>query len=83
VRIGAAARLKRLELFAVHAWIEAGGIELDRQISADFAAKQPEGFRRTCTSARRLGKISRRLARRLSLVCCRLRSKYEELEAQI
>jgi large subunit ribosomal protein L20 len=44
VRIGAAARLNGLNYSQFMHGLKLAGIELDRKILADFAAKQPEAF---------------------------------------
>lgn len=44
VRIGAAARLNGLNYSQFMHGLKLAGIELDRKVLADFAAKQPEAF---------------------------------------
>ena len=44
VRIGAAARLNGMSYSQVISGLKKAGVELDRKILADFAAKQPEAF---------------------------------------
>ena len=44
VRIGAAARLNGLNYSQFMHGLKLAGVELDRKILADFAAKQPEAF---------------------------------------
>ena len=52
VRIGAAARLNGLNYSQFMHGLKLAGIELDRKILADFAAKQPEAFAELATSAK-------------------------------
>ena len=53
VRIGAAARLNGLNYSQFMHGLKLAGIELDRKILADFAAKQPEAFTERATQAKR------------------------------
>jgi len=52
VRIGAAARLNGLNYSQFMHGLKLAGIELDRKILADFAAKQPEAFAALAAQAR-------------------------------
>jgi large subunit ribosomal protein L20 len=52
VRIGAAARLNGLNYSQFMHGLKLAGIELDRKILADFAAKQPETFAEIATQAK-------------------------------
>jgi large subunit ribosomal protein L20 len=52
VRIGAAARLNGLNYSQFMHGLKLAGIELDRKILADFAAKQPEAFTELATQAK-------------------------------
>src|SRR5229473_2660452 len=52
VRIGAAARLNGLNYSQFVHGLKLAGIELDRKILADFAAKQPEAFAELAASAK-------------------------------
>jgi len=52
VRIGAAARLNGLNYSQFMHGLKLAGIELDRKILADFAAKQPEAFTALATQAK-------------------------------
>jgi large subunit ribosomal protein L20 len=52
VRIGAAARLNGLNYSQFMHGLKLAGIELDRKILADFAAKQPEAFAELATQAK-------------------------------
>src|SRR5436853_5551463 len=52
VRIGAAARLSGLNYSQFMHGLKLAGIELDRKILADFAAKQPEAFAELATQAK-------------------------------
>ncbi len=52
VRIGAAARLNGLNYSQFMHGLKLAGIELDRKILADFAAKQPEAFTALATHAK-------------------------------
>ena len=52
VRIGAAARLNGLNYSLFMHGLKLAGIELDRKILADFAAKQPEVFAELATQAK-------------------------------
>ena len=52
VRIGAAARLNGLNYSQFMHGLKLAGIELDRKILADFAAKQPEAFTALATLAK-------------------------------
>ena len=53
VRIGAAARLNGLNYSQFMHGLKLAGIELDRKILADFAAKQPEAFTALANEARK------------------------------
>jgi len=53
VRIGAAARLNGLNYSQFMHGLKLAGIELDRKILADFAAKQPEAFAGLATQAKK------------------------------
>ena len=53
VRIGAAARLNGLNYSQFMHGLKLAGIELDRKILADFAAKQPEAFTALAAQAKR------------------------------
>jgi len=52
VRIGAAARLNGMNYSQFMHGLKLAGIELDRKILADFAAKQPETFTALATQAK-------------------------------
>ena len=52
VRIGAAARLNGLNYSQFMHGLKLAGIELDRKILADFAAKQPEAFAELASQAK-------------------------------
>jgi large subunit ribosomal protein L20 len=52
VRIGAAARLNGLNYSQFMHGLKLAGIELDRKVLADFAAKQPEAFAEFATQAK-------------------------------
>ena len=52
VRIGAAARLNGLNYSQFMHGLKLAGVELDRKILADFAAKQPEVFAGLATQAK-------------------------------
>jgi large subunit ribosomal protein L20 len=52
VRIGAAARLNGLNYSQFMHGLKLAGIELDRKILADFAAKQPAAFTELATQAK-------------------------------
>ena len=52
MRIGAAARLNGMNYSQFMHGLKLAGIELDRKILADFAAKQPEAFTELATQAR-------------------------------
>ena len=52
VRIGAAARLNGLNYSQFMHGLKLAGIELDRKILADFAAKQPEAFAELAAQAK-------------------------------
>ncbi|MGZ8844429.1 MAG: 50S ribosomal protein L20, partial [Pyrinomonadaceae bacterium] len=52
VRIGAAARLNGLNYSQFMHGLKLAGIELDRKILADFAAKQPDVFAELATQAK-------------------------------
>jgi large subunit ribosomal protein L20 len=52
VRIGAAARLNGLNYSQFMHGLKLAGIELDRKVLADFAAKQPEAFAALATQAK-------------------------------
>jgi large subunit ribosomal protein L20 len=52
VRIGAAARLSGLNYSQFMHGLKLAGIELDRKILADFAAKQPAAFAELATQAK-------------------------------
>src|SRR5438045_4240515 len=53
VRIGAAARLNGLNYSQFMHGLKLAGIELDRKILADFAAKEPESFTELATQAKK------------------------------
>lgn len=52
VRIGAAARLNGLNYSQFMHGLKLAGIELDRKILADFAAKQPQAFNELAAQAK-------------------------------
>lgn len=52
VRIGAAARLNGLNYSQFMHGLKLAGIELDRKVLADFAAKQPEAFTELAVQAK-------------------------------
>ena len=52
VRIGAAARLNGLNYSQFMHGLKLAGIELDRKVLADFAAKQPDAFAELATQAK-------------------------------
>lgn len=52
VRIGAAARLNGLNYSQFMHGLKLAGIELDRKVLADLAAKQPEAFAAVATKAK-------------------------------
>jgi large subunit ribosomal protein L20 len=52
VRIGAAARLNGLNYSQFMHGLKLAGVELDRKVLADFAAKQPEAFATLAVQAR-------------------------------
>jgi large subunit ribosomal protein L20 len=52
VRIGAAARLNGLNYSQFMHGLKLAGIELDRKVLADLAAKQPDAFKEVATQAR-------------------------------
>src|SRR5580765_5934370 len=52
VRIGAAARLNGMNYSQLMHGLKLAGIELDRKILADFAAKQPESFASVAAQAK-------------------------------
>lgn len=52
VRIGAAARLNGLNYSQFMHGLKLAGIELDRKVLADFAAKEPEAFTTLAAQAR-------------------------------
>ena len=53
VRIGAAARLNGLNYSQFMHGLKLAGIELDRKILADFAAKEPESFTELAAQAKK------------------------------
>lgn len=53
VRIGAAARLNGLNYSQFMHGLKLAGVELDRKILADFAAKQPEAFAELAAEAKK------------------------------
>ena len=52
VRIGAAARLNGLNYSQLMHGLKLAGIELDRKVLADLAAKQPEAFKAVAEQAK-------------------------------
>jgi large subunit ribosomal protein L20 len=52
VRIGAAARLNGLNYSQFMHGLKLAGIELDRKVLADLAAKQPDAFKEVATKAK-------------------------------